>query len=105
MSSLRNKLVEVGFSTGWGVVRTLPRKLVWPVFAAGADASVRRDGPGVRRLAGNLRRVVGPDLPDGRHVLYVTSDNDLSSTMPTWFYAFAITADALPKFQRQVIHN
>jgi hypothetical protein len=47
----------------------------------------------------------GPDLPDGRHVLYVTSDNDLSSTKPTWFYAFAITADALPKFQRQVIHN
>ncbi len=47
----------------------------------------------------------GPDLPDGRHVLYVTSDNDLSSTKPTWFYAFAITGDALPKFQRQVIHN
>jgi hypothetical protein len=47
----------------------------------------------------------GPDLPDGRHVLYVTSDNDLSSTKPTWFYAFAITAEALPNFQRQVIHN
>ena len=47
----------------------------------------------------------GPDLPDGRHVLYVTSDNDLSSTKPSWFYAFAIAADALPNFQRQVIHN
>ena len=47
----------------------------------------------------------GPDLPDGRHVLYVTSDNDLSSTQPNWFYAFAIAADALPDFQRQVIHN
>jgi hypothetical protein len=47
----------------------------------------------------------GPDLPDGRHVLYVTSDNDLSSTQPNWFYAFAITPDELPAFQRQVIHN
>jgi hypothetical protein len=47
----------------------------------------------------------GPDLPDGRHVLYVSSDNDLSSANPTWFYAFAITADELPNFQRQVIHN
>jgi hypothetical protein len=47
----------------------------------------------------------GPDLPDGRHLLYVTSDNDLSPTNPTWFYAFAIAADVLPNFQRQVIHN
>jgi hypothetical protein len=47
----------------------------------------------------------GPDLPDGRHLLYVTSDNDLSPTNPTWFYAFAIAADVLPTFQRQVIHN
>jgi hypothetical protein len=47
----------------------------------------------------------GPDLPDGRRVLYVTSDNDLISTQPNWFYAFAITTDMLPDFQRQVIHN
>jgi hypothetical protein len=47
----------------------------------------------------------GPDLPDGRHVLYVTSDNDLDSAQPTWLYAFAIAAQALPNFRRQVIHN
>jgi len=32
----------------------------------------------------------GPDLADGRHLLYVLSDNDLSQTLPTRIYAFAI---------------
>jgi hypothetical protein len=32
----------------------------------------------------------GPDLPDGRHLLYVISDNDLSPSLPTRIYAFAI---------------
>jgi hypothetical protein len=32
----------------------------------------------------------GPDLPDGRHVLYVTSDNDLNPNLDTQLYAFAI---------------
>jgi hypothetical protein len=32
----------------------------------------------------------GPDLPDGRHVLYVASDNDLNPDNPTQIYAFAI---------------
>lgn len=32
----------------------------------------------------------GPDLPDGRHVLYVISDNDLALTRPTRIYAFAV---------------
>ena len=32
----------------------------------------------------------GPDLPDGRHVLYVISDNDLNTEIATQIYAFAI---------------
>ena len=32
----------------------------------------------------------GPDLPDGRHLLYVASDNDLYPGRPTQIYAFAI---------------
>jgi hypothetical protein len=34
----------------------------------------------------------GPDLSDGRHVLYVISDNDLYPGLPTQIYAFAIDA-------------
>ena len=36
----------------------------------------------------------GPDLPDGRHVLYVTSDNDLYTGLPTQIYAFGIDGAA-----------
>lgn len=32
----------------------------------------------------------GPDLPDGRHVLYVISDNDLNPNLATQIYSFAI---------------
>src|SRR5262245_36677603 len=37
----------------------------------------------------------GPDLPDGRHLLYVISDNDLVLSLPTQIYAFALDDAAL----------
>jgi hypothetical protein len=37
----------------------------------------------------------GPDLPDGRHLLYVISDNDLSLKNATQVYAFAVDDPAL----------
>lgn len=44
----------------------------------------------------------GPDLPDGRQVLYVVSDNDLNPTIATQIYAFAVKAsDAGITFVRQ----
>ena len=36
----------------------------------------------------------GEDLADGRHVLYVVSDNDLYPGRPTQIYAFAVDAAA-----------
>jgi hypothetical protein len=44
----------------------------------------------------------GPDLPDGRHLLLVTSDNDFVKEAPTWILAFAIDPAHLPGFQAQV---
>ena len=44
----------------------------------------------------------GPDLPDGRHVLYVTSDNDLNPVLATQIYAFAIDSSLLD-FQPQFL--
>jgi hypothetical protein len=43
----------------------------------------------------------GPDLPDGRHLLLVTTDNDLEAKEPTYFFAFAIDKDDLPGFKPQ----
>jgi hypothetical protein len=34
----------------------------------------------------------GPDLPDGRRLLLVASDNDFEAANPTWIYAFGIHA-------------
>jgi hypothetical protein len=46
----------------------------------------------------------GPDLPDGRHVLYVMSDNDLDPNRATQIYAFAIDGAALNlNYQEQFI--
>ena len=44
----------------------------------------------------------GPDLEDGRHVLYVTSDNDLEPGLATQIYAFAIDP-SLINFERQIL--
>ena len=38
----------------------------------------------------------GPNLPDGRRLLIVTSDNDFKAEQSTWIYAFAIDKDSLP---------
>ncbi len=43
----------------------------------------------------------GPDLPDGRHLLLVTTDNDLEAAEPTYFFAFAIDKEDLPGFKAQ----
>ncbi len=43
----------------------------------------------------------GPDLPDGRHMLIVTSDNDFMPDEPTRLMAFAIEPAALPSFEAQ----
>lgn len=32
----------------------------------------------------------GPDLPNGHHILYVISDNDLNTTFPTQIFAFEV---------------
>jgi hypothetical protein len=41
----------------------------------------------------------GPDLPDGRHLLLATNDNDFADTFPNYVFAFAVDAKALSQFQ------
>ncbi|MFG2103759.1 phosphatidylinositol mannoside acyltransferase [Micromonospora sp. S4605] len=57
-------LTELGYVAGWRVIRALPRPVVAAAFRAGADRAHRRGGGGTDRLRANLRRVVGPDLPE-----------------------------------------
>ncbi|BCJ57329.1 phosphatidylinositol mannoside acyltransferase [Micromonospora endophytica] len=57
-------LTELGFIAGWRLVRALPRPVAATAFNAVADRAHRRRGAGVTRLRANLRRVVGPELPE-----------------------------------------
>jgi len=59
-----SRAVDLGYAAGWRVLRSLPLAVSGPVFNAAADHTVRRGGPGIHRLATNLRRVVGQDLPE-----------------------------------------
>ncbi len=61
---MTGRAAEYGYAAGWRLVRTLPEPMAAALFRTGADLACRRGGAGVARLAGNLRRVVGPDLPD-----------------------------------------
>jgi KDO2-lipid IV(A) lauroyltransferase len=56
--------VEFGYVAGWRLIRALPKRAAWSIFRAAADRAARRPGPGTKRLAQNLRRVVGPDVPE-----------------------------------------
>jgi KDO2-lipid IV(A) lauroyltransferase len=86
--SLLDRAAETGYAAGWRVVRGLPAPVVRPVFRRGADLAARRAGPGTRRLRANLRRVVGPDLPESD--LDVLVRDALRSYARYWLEAFRL---------------
>ncbi|MFC0005360.1 phosphatidylinositol mannoside acyltransferase [Micromonospora siamensis] len=57
-------LTELGYVAGWRLARALPQPVVAAAFRAGADRAHRSGGRGTARLRANLRRVVGPDVPE-----------------------------------------
>lgn len=62
--ALREWVADRAYGAGWVVVRALPRRLAAALFRCAADVAFRRQGARIRRLRGNLRRVVGPEMPD-----------------------------------------
>lgn len=56
--------VDLGYAAGWKLVRGMPEPVANKLFNAAADYAHRKNGRGTQRLRGNLRRVVGPELPD-----------------------------------------
>src|SRR5262245_10386517 len=55
----KDKLVTSAYSLGWSAVCRLPERWAAAAFRAVADIAWRRQGPRVRVLEGNLRRVLG----------------------------------------------
>jgi KDO2-lipid IV(A) lauroyltransferase len=87
-------LAELAYGAGWSIVKAMPRSVAWPVFRAAADRAARRNGPGTQRLRGNLRRVVGPDLPEAELDELVRAG--LRSYARYWLDAFQ-----LPRYSRE----
>ena len=92
---MKARLVELGYAAAWRGVRTLPRALTWPLFAAGAGLAARRGGPGARRLAGNLRRVVGPERSEAELAALLRAG--LRSYARYWLEAFRMPALSHPQ--------
>jgi phosphatidylinositol dimannoside acyltransferase len=62
--SRRDRWQTFGFGVGATLVRIAPESLMRPLFRLIADVIRRRHGSSVRQLERNLRRVVGPEMPD-----------------------------------------
>ncbi|MEU8262151.1 phosphatidylinositol mannoside acyltransferase [Micromonospora sp. NPDC048999] len=89
-------LTELGYVAGWRLARALPRPVVAAAFRAGADRAHRKGGPGTTRLRANLRRVVGPALPEAELDELVRAG--LRSYARYWLEAFR-----LPSLSRREI--
>ena len=78
------------FGTGQNLVaitKTLFIDLPNPDYLVGPDTTIKDV------IAEKVEGLAwGPDLPDGCHLLYVLTDNDLYTKLPTQIYAFSIDA-------------
>ncbi|MHB1593901.1 MAG: phosphatidylinositol mannoside acyltransferase [Streptosporangiaceae bacterium] len=63
MPGLKSRLTAAGYGLGWSVLCRVPETWSAAAFQRAADLAWRRQGPRVRVLEGNLRRVLGPDAP------------------------------------------
>ncbi|GAA2704939.1 MULTISPECIES: phosphatidylinositol mannoside acyltransferase [Actinoplanes] len=61
---MKDRLIALGYTAGWRVVRALPLPVARKLFTAAADRAYRGGGPGTQRLRRNLQQVAGPDMPD-----------------------------------------
>jgi lauroyl/myristoyl acyltransferase len=61
MPGLKDKIADVGYAAGWGLVCRLPERWMLRAFLVFADIAWRRQGPRVQVLEANLVRVLGPD--------------------------------------------
>ena len=80
-----------GYAAGWRLVRALPRPPVAAAFRARARTGPhRRGGGGASGCARNLRRVVGPELPEAE--LDALVRRGLRSYARYWLEAFRLPA-------------
>jgi phosphatidylinositol dimannoside acyltransferase len=93
---VKDRLTDLGFAAGWRLVRALPLPAARALFNAAADRAVRANGPGTQRLRGNLRRVVGPGVPEAELETLVRAG--LRSYARYWMEAFRLPSLSKQQF-------
>ncbi|GAB2679147.1 phosphatidylinositol mannoside acyltransferase [Thalassiella azotivora] len=86
---VRRRLAVAVYLGGWRVVRLLPERLAYALFALVADVAWWRRGVGVRRLEANLARALGT-TEEGR--LRAASRAGMRSYLRYWCDAFRLPA-------------
>lgn len=87
---MRERLSVAAYLLGWRVTRLLPEPLVRGLCGLGAAVVWRRQGTGVRRLEGNLRRVLGPEATEAE--LAAATRAGLRSYLRYWSEVFRLPA-------------
>lgn len=93
---LRYGLVDAGYALGWAGLRALPERLGRSQFELLGEYVYRRNGNGVRRLRGNLERVLSADGRAGE--LERVTREGISSYFRYWYETFL-----LPKLSAEQI--
>ncbi|MFI7588846.1 phosphatidylinositol mannoside acyltransferase [Spongisporangium articulatum] len=84
---MMERLVLLGYTAGWRLVRLLPERAAYRLFELIADVAWWRRGPGVRRLEANLARAV-PDADEAR--LRELSRAGMRSYLRYWCESFRL---------------
>jgi phosphatidylinositol dimannoside acyltransferase len=92
------RVVELGYAAGWRLIRALPENAAWRIFRTAADRAARKRGPGTQRLERNLRRVVGPDVPEAEVARLVR--DGLRSYARYWLQAFRLPSLSIEEILR-----
>jgi KDO2-lipid IV(A) lauroyltransferase len=85
---LKSRLTAAGYGLGWSLLCRVPESWSAAAFQRGADLAWRRQGPRVRVLEGNLRRVLGPDAPGAQ--LRAVSRAAMRSYARYWLEVFRL---------------
>jgi phosphatidylinositol dimannoside acyltransferase len=88
MPATTERLTDAAYAAGWAVLRGTPEGIARRQFNAIADVAFLRQGKGVRRLAGNLRKVLGDDVSDRE--LRRTTHRGVRSYLRYWREVFQL---------------
>ncbi len=87
---------SLGYAAGWRIVRALPAPLARGCSVPAPTSRCAAAVAGIERLAGNLRRVVGPELPEAE--LRALVRDGVRSYARYWMEAFR-----LPSLSRDIL--